>query len=138
MRTARGTFLAAMPHAAAISSAHSIGISTTLPGPSLNCTAPMVSAIATTTSMTTASRTLPLPVTAAIGEAGASAGWAMGLVITCLRGKAAYAAQKCFLRHSGSMLTAYREDRASIPAPKRFINDRDMGNSLHSMQRSAE
>ncbi|MNX62360.1 hypothetical protein D3C86_933190 [compost metagenome] len=71
-RTTPGTRRCAMPQAAAMSSAHSIGSSTTLPGPTLNCVGPMSSATATRTRVTTRSLNLPAAVdgaTAAIVEA---------------------------------------------------------------------
>lgn len=58
-RATPGTRRCAMPQTAAISSAHSIGSSATLPGPTLNCTGPTSSAAATMASVTAASLSFP-------------------------------------------------------------------------------
>lgn len=68
MRSAPGRRRCATPQTAAISSAHSMGISTTCPGPSLNLAEPMDSASATMARTVSTRRSLPAPVT----RAGAS------------------------------------------------------------------
>ena len=129
----RGRRRLAMPRAAAISSDHIIGISTTRPGPSLNWSGPMVGQ---------RHHREGDGEQAELGEGGdgAEAG----------RGRRGGAGDRSgswhvSLRPGGPRRADSRSSRSvsgppaggqctSIPSHRRFINDRDMGNLLHSMQ----